>query len=162
QEAENVARVLGSLLSDSQGLSEHAQATIARLHEAQGRDVLVVDANQVVLADAVPADIGKVYTDGAQDEVGLALRDGQGRTFVEVSEDSPLPMKQMVVPSKDASGRIVGAVILEYTGLYDELMRATNVTSRHILVAGFGGVVIAVLVALYMGRSIGGPLRQLT
>ena len=55
-EARDVARVVSFLLtSGSNRLSGSAQEIVAKLHQTQGRDVVLVDSNQIVLADAVPS-----------------------------------------------------------------------------------------------------------
>ena len=162
KEAENVARVLGILLSDSNGFSVSAQEIVTKLHQTEGRDIVLLDTNRFVLADAIAADIGKKYTEDPGDEVGVTLKDRQVRTFVEISSDSPLPMKQIVVPAHDRSGHVIGAVVLEYTPLYDELMQSTRTTTHQVIWAGLGSVIIALLIALYMGRSVAAPLQQLT
>jgi PAS domain S-box-containing protein len=42
------------------------------------------------------------------------------------------------------------------------LMQLTGSTIRQVVLVGFGGVAIALLIAFYMGRSIARPLQQLT
>jgi PAS domain S-box-containing protein len=162
KEAENIARALGILLSESVSDSRSNQEIIANLHRVQGRDAVLVDINQLILADAVPSDVGKTFAEAPGDEVGATLKDGQVRTFVEHSADSPLPIKQIVVPAKNQSGRVTGAVILEYTPIYDELMQSTKNTTRQVILGGLLSVMVAFLITSFIGRSIATPLRQLT
>ena len=162
-EARDVARVVGFLLtSGSNKLSESAQETVASLHRTQGRDVVLMDSNQVVIADAHPSQIGKRFTENPSDEVGATLKDRRVRTFVEVSKEYPAGIKQIVVPVEGESGEVLGAVVLAYTPLYNEFMQETSRTIRHLILAGFGSVAIALLLALYVGRSVVNPLQQLT
>ena len=64
EEARDVARVVGFLLtSRSNKISEAAQEIVAKLHQTQRRDVVLIDSNQVVLADAVPSQIGERFTE---------------------------------------------------------------------------------------------------
>lgn len=162
KEAVDVARALGFILSNSNGISASAQDIIARWHQAEGRDVVLLDTNQIIQADAIAGNIGKVFTEDRSDEVGATLRDRRVRLFVENSSDYPSPIKQIVVPVQNRSGRVVGAVVLEYTPLFNELMESTRSTTQQVIVAGAGGIIIALMIALYMGRSIAGPLQQLT
>ena len=164
KEAEDVARVLSFLImSDTNKLSAASvQEIVVKLHQAQGRDVVLMDSNQVVLADAVPSQIGKIFTQDPGDEVGATIKDRQARTFVELSQDYPAGIKQIVVPIEGESGQVIGAVVLEYAPFYNELMQLTGSTFRQVVLAGFGGVAIALLIAFYMGRSIARPLQQLT
>jgi len=164
KEAEDLARLLGFLLmSDANKLPAPAiQEIVEKLHQSQGRDVTLTDTNQLILADAIPSEIGTIYTTDLGDEVGATIRDRQVRVFVETSEAFPTGIKQMVVPVEGDHGQVIGAVILEYTPLYNELMELTRETILQTALAGLGGVAIASLLALYMGRSISGPLQQLT
>jgi PAS domain S-box-containing protein len=164
KEAEDVARLVSFLLmSDSNKLSGPAlQEIVTRLHLTEGRDVSVVDANQLILADASPPEIGKIYADDPSDEIGKTITDRRVRTFVEVSEAYPAGIEQIVVPVEDASGQVTGAVVLEYTPLDNEMRALTRTTIREVVLAGIGSVVLALLLALYMGKSIAAPLGQLT
>jgi signal transduction histidine kinase/CheY-like chemotaxis protein len=163
QEAENVARLLGFLLtSDRDKPADSAQTVVARLHQAQGRDVVLVDSKRIVIADAVPSETGKAFSEDPNGEVASTLRDGRTRTFVETSKDYPAGIKQIVVPVQDSSGRILGAVVLEYTPLYNELMRLTEATVQEVALAAIASAVLALLIAYYMGRSIAAPLQLLT
>jgi len=164
KEAEDVARVVGFLLiSDTNKLSAASvQETVVKLHRTQGRDVVLMDSNQVILADPVPSQIGKIFTEDPSDEVGATIKDRQVRTFVEVSQDYPAGIKQIVVPVEGESGQVIGAVVLEFAPFYNELIQLTESTIRQVVLAGLGSVAIALLIAFYMGRSIAGPLQQLT
>src|ERR1700722_18921651 len=163
REAQDVARVVSLLLaSDSKELSSSAQEIVAKLHQTQGRNVVLIDSNQKVLADALPSRIGKRFAEDADNAVAATIRDRQVRTFVEVSQEYPVGVKQIVVPVEGESGRVIGAVVLEYTPLYNELMRLTGRTILFLVLAGFGSVALALLMAFYVGRSIVRRLEQLT
>ena len=163
REAQDVARVVSLLLaSDSKELSSSAQEIVAKLHQTQGRNVVLIDSNQKVLADALPSRIGKRFAEDADNAVAATIRDRQVRTFVEVSHEYPVGVKQIVVPVEGESGRVIGAVVLEYTPLYNELMRLTGRTILFLVLAGFGSVALALLMAFYVGRSIVRRLEQLT
>jgi two-component system, cell cycle sensor histidine kinase and response regulator CckA len=162
-EARNVARVVGFLLtSGSDKFSETAQEIVNQLHRTQGRDVVLVDFDQIILADAVPSQVGKRFTESPSDEVGATLKDRQVRTFVETNEKHPAGIKQIVVPVEGESGQLLGAVVLEYTPLYNDFVQSTSRTTRNLILAGTGSFAIALLFALSVGRSVVRPLRQLT
>ena len=163
KEAEDVARAVSFLLTpDSNHLAPSAQDIVTRLHKSQGRDVVLTDANQIILADAVLDEVGKTFTEDENDEVGATLKDRRVRTFTEVSKDYPEGIKQVVVPIEDGSGRVMGAVVMEYTPLYQELMELTKGTIHQVALSGGASVVVALLMAFYMGHSIAKPLEQLT
>jgi len=162
-EAEDVARVMSfALMTDANKLSPAAQEIVVRLHQSQQRDMVLVDVNQLTLADAIPREIGQPYTDDPGDEVGATIRDRQVRTFIEVSKDYPSGIKQIVVPVVSESGGVLGAVILEYSPIYDKLMQSTKSTTHQVLLAAISSLVIALLISFYMNRSIVRPLQQLT
>ncbi len=163
KEAREIARVLSSLLlSGSNNLSASSQEIVARLHETQGGDVALVDSNKLIRADVEPSEIGKIFNDDLRDEVGAAIKNRQVYTFVETSPAYPKGIRQIVVPVEGKSGRVIGAVILEYTPLFDDLMKLTRSTTREVVLAGFASVLLAVLIAFYMDRSVAKPLEQLT
>src|ERR1700722_15332536 len=163
KEARNVAHALGlALISNSNELDSSARAVVRRLHEAEGRDVVLMDTHKRILADANPGSIGESFTEDQHDEVAMSIKDGNARTFVEISKDSPDAIKQIVVPIQSESGQTLGAVILEYTPLYEELMQSTRTTVHQLILTVCVSVMIAALIAFYMGRSIAGPLEQLT
>jgi hypothetical protein len=111
REAQDVARVVSLLLaSGSKELSSSAQEIVAKLHQTQGKNVVLMDSNQKVLADALPSRIGKSFADDADNAVGATIKDRQVRTFVEVSREYPAGIKQIVVPVEGESGRVMGAV----------------------------------------------------
>ena len=161
--ATDVADVVSFLVpSDGAELSTSAQHIVTTLHRRQGRDVALVDKNKLILADAIPSEIGTIMTADRSGEIGATLKDGQPRTFIETSKAYPEGIRQIVVPVLNASGSVIGAVILEYTPLYDELMLLTHRTVLQVIWAASVAVLIALLIAIYLGRSIGKPLRQLT
>jgi PAS domain S-box-containing protein len=160
-EAEHVARVLGFLISESK-LPGSSQEIIRKLQQIGERDVVIVDTRKHVLADTVPTEIGHSYAADPGDEVGLTMKDRRVRTFIELGPDSPVEMKQIVVPVEAGTGQVIGAVVLEYTPFYAEQMRLTSATIREVGLVGSAGAALAVLLALYLSRSITAPLRQLT
>ncbi|MEY2488890.1 MAG: hypothetical protein QOC70_832 [Verrucomicrobiota bacterium] len=163
KEAYDVARVVSFLLTpDPNKLSASPQEIVTKLRQTQGRDVVLIDANLLVLADANPSEVGTAFTQDQGGEVGATLKDGQVRTFIETGDTHPGGIKQIVVPVAAESGQIIGAVILEYTPLYDELMQLTKSTIQQVILAGLGSAALALLIAFYMGRSIARPLQQLT
>jgi two-component system cell cycle sensor histidine kinase/response regulator CckA len=163
KEAQDVARVVSFLITPGSGkLTESAQKIVEKLHQTQGQNVVVMDPNQFILADAFAAEIGKRFSENPSGEIGATLRDRQVRTFVEISRENQVATKQIVVPVESDSGQILGAVVLEYTPLYSEMTQLMGRTILPLAYAGFVCLLIGLLVALYLGRSIVEPLRQLT
>jgi two-component system cell cycle sensor histidine kinase/response regulator CckA len=162
EEARDLARVVSLLLNaGSNQPSASAQNMVTRLDQTQGREVVLTDANQIVLADAIPSRIGKAFTGSPGDEIGATIKDRQARTFIEVSGQHLAGLRQIVVPVEGTSGQVIGAVILDYTPLYNEWMQLAGKTTRQLVLAGSAGVAIALSIAFCVGRSISRRLQQL-
>ena len=128
--------------------NEHLQQYVEGLHALYGRDIVIVDARKRGVADADPAEVGLVFSHDPGDEVGQTIRDGQTRQFVERNDVHPGGAKQVTVPlhqGPGARGVIVGAVILEYTQIYQELWDAT---AWQVYAVGAAGLLCTVLVGL--------------
>ena len=122
KEAQDVARVISFLLTPGPGSSpQSAQEIVEKLHQTQGRNVVVMDANQIVLADAFPVEIGKRFSENPSGEIGATIKDRQVRTFVEISRENPVATSKSSSRWKANLGRVIGAVVLEYTPLYNEM-----------------------------------------
>jgi PAS domain S-box-containing protein len=161
-EAEEDARVLATIVSaDSQKTRDPAEAVSRYMFDDRGRDVEVLDTHRRVIADAHPEEVGGL-SDHPEKEVDLTLSDGQVRTFADRNPGSQEAMKEIVVPIKAESGQVTGAVIEEYTPIYDEFMAMTETTTRQVVYGALAAVVASFLLALYLARSIAIPLRQLT
>jgi PAS domain S-box-containing protein len=161
-EAEEDARVFAFIIATDRDPAHAISEKISRyVYVTQGRDVEVVDIHKRVIADAIPAEVG-MDSDHAGAELDQTLRDGRIRTFFETSPGHPSGMRLIVVPVKTESGQVQGAVIEEYTPIYNEFMAITGETTLEVVLAALAGVVLAVLLSLYIGTSIGRPLRQLT
>ena len=139
--------------------NEHLQQYVEGLHALYGRDIVIVDTRKRGLADADPAEIGLVFNHDPANEVGQTIQDGRTRLFVERNDNHPEGAMQITVPlhqGADARGVIVGAVILEYTQIYQELWDAT---AWQIDAVGAAGLLCAVLVGL-LGVKLNGSLSR--
>src|SRR6478752_2013964 len=82
KEAQDIGRVVSLLLaSDSGQGSPSAQQVVTRLYRTQGREVVLMDTNQIVLADRLLSRIGRHFTGNPTDEVGATIKDRRVRTF---------------------------------------------------------------------------------
>ena len=132
-------------------------------HAGSKRDLVVVDRNKVVLAD-VPGEeqnLGKTFDHDAGNEIGRTMIDGEPRAFVENSKDVSRPTNLVAVPIEDSPGKIVGAVLFEYTPL---LAAAQERTDKLLLLVGLS-TLVAVLIAAISGflllRGFGAGLSGL-
>ena len=88
------------------------QNFVTSISKQLGRDVVIVDSSQKILADTIPVNNGKTYNYDSNDEVRMTIEDGQTRSFEEKSADYPNGILEIVVPMKNAKGNITGAVII--------------------------------------------------
>ena len=144
-EARDLARSVayGAELGD-----EHLQQYVEGLRALYQRDIVIVDAHKRGIADADAAEIGEVFNNDLANEVGQTIQDGLPRLFVERNDKHPAGAKQITVPLHQGvhgRGVIVGAVILEYTQIYQELWEAA---AWQIYAVGAAGLLCAVLVGL--------------
>jgi hypothetical protein len=123
-EAEHVAQVLATLIvnysfengqSISVENSKKLQYYAKKLHDLQQRDIVVVDRQKLILADAIPENVGTTFDHDLGNEIQQTIRDGNSRTFLEKSVDYPQGIKLIVIPLKFDKNKTDGAVILEYS-----------------------------------------------
>jgi len=141
----------------------HALQTLVEdYHRAGQDDVVVVDRDKRIVADAIPANIGRRFEHDAGNEVGLTLADGRPRIFVETSADFPQGIHQMVVRLAPPGGETAGAVILDYERYRRETL--DQVRQRSVWYALLGLLVLAAAIAatLLIGRGLLAPVKALS
>ncbi|HET7142432.1 MAG TPA: GAF domain-containing protein, partial [Anaerolineales bacterium] len=158
-QAVQIAQTIGTAVSQNQA---RLQGLIAQMRETQQRDVKVIGTDLRILADAVPQNIGTIFAADQNSEVAATLSDGQSRTFVEVTKDNPQGLKHLVLPIKDESGRIISAVILDYTSIYDELQQSANTATRSLIGFGLAGLLLAFVISQIISTSIANPISKLS
>lgn len=94
------------------------QKYIDALSKATNRDIVVIDKNEMILADTVSANVGKVYTYSA-DADRATMKDGLSRRFTEISKDYPSGIDEVVVPIKDVSGVVEGALLMSTSTIFN-------------------------------------------
>jgi diguanylate cyclase (GGDEF)-like protein len=171
-EAQHVAEPIAHTVAQSNELTHHdrpdlylqpdrLQDYLSDIDRDVRRDMVVVGLDRRILADAIPANQGEPFTADPHGEVAATMRDGRPRSFTERSADYPRGILQMVIPLHTDQGKIVGAVLLEYTPIYQELLAASAGTRRLILAASLCGLVLALLVAVLLARGHVADLRRL-
>ncbi|GEM_PF-957838 len=170
-EAEQIARHLSvsvaqldkkagtpDLLFDRPALLQELVEEWARLHK---RNIEIVDAHRRIVADVITKDIGTTFTNDEGNEVALTMRDGRARTFVEKSADYPAGIRQMVVPIQVSDGKIVGAMLFDYTTVYQREMRESAARARWFMITGVVVLAIVAGVGWATSRSVTKPLHHL-
>src|ERR1700730_406790 len=154
QEAAGVAKILTYLVLRHPGdhllLGDDAavQADVVALHALYGRDIEVVDRTLRIVADVVPAHVGE-RMDDPQGTVARTMADGTPRTFIETRAECPKGIKQFVAPLK-RDGIVFGALILEYTPIYDEVARY----QRSQIIIESAATVVAIVILLFVGAVV--------
>jgi len=142
---------------------EALQRYVSDIHRDQNRDIEIIGPNRTILADATGSHPGQVFTLDSGGEVTKTLRDGQPHTFTESGPDFPKPIQLVAVPIRDAQTQnIVGAVLLEYTPIYQTLVEASAPTRRIIVGVSISGTFVALALGFFMSRGIVRDLRRLT
>lgn len=114
EDANMVAITVGQFPSGAPLYTQVIQlrAYVSALSKTMGRDIVVMDKNKVIWADTVSANNGKKFMEDKKDEVAKTIADGQARSFIEAGNDYPQGIHQSVVQLKNASGTVVGAVVM--------------------------------------------------
>lgn len=169
-EAEDVAEVIEtSIVHNSrhqESLSSQKPADLQPytnlMHDLQKRDIVVVNRQKLILADAVPENVGTTFDHDQGNEIYQTMQDGKTRTFLEQSVDYPQGIKLIVVPLKTDPTTTDGAVIVEWSSLYDKAIAQARPTIIAISITSLSCVVLALLIGLRISSSIAKPLQVVT
>lgn len=146
------------MTADGRGLqsNEHFYSYVAALGRDDTREIAVVDANEVVVADSFPFLVGTEFSHDPNDEVDRTLQDGVVREFTEATSGNPPLMYRLVAPIVTESGQKIGAVIVNYTVERIALERALHGEIRDFLliIGATAGIGILVLAALFAVRVV--------
>jgi HAMP domain-containing protein len=96
---------------------------------------------------------------------GGTIKDGKTRSFIEKNALHPDGARQVVVPLRHKETRAgestPGAVILEYTAIWEELLAAVRGDLYVVILAGIVVVLFATLFGLRIAKRIARPLQDL-
>ncbi|MDH4163465.1 MAG: PAS domain S-box protein [Nitrospirota bacterium] len=163
--AQTIAALVSEYLDDGgkpvPGDRVEVQDHIERLKELHQRDIVIVDLQKKIIADAVPGEIGTVFNHDAGDEVGKTIADGKLRTFREISAAYPAGIRQIVLPLDNDRGKRAGAVILEYTPLYDEILQMNKRSAGSYLLLYVFALGLSLFIGYRISREISRPLAEL-
>jgi PAS domain S-box-containing protein len=137
------------------------QKRILHFTNEQKRDIVVVDTSQNIIADAVPDEIGTVFEHDINDEVGQTIKDGTIRTFAEISNAYPQGIMSIAVPLDTVGGLRLGAIILEYTPLYNEIIGEVKKHTKRFLKYFVIALIFASAVGYIISLNISAPLKEI-
>lgn len=138
---------------------------IAAVHRRLGRDIVVVDADEIAIGDVPGAqgDVGRRFEHDPGNEVGLTIADGRERVFVEVSPLYPEGIESLVVPLAEEGGAgFRGALVVEYTPLLELAHERMHQVLFVISAAAGLSLVIACISASLLLRRFNTGMRALT
>ncbi|MEH2168976.1 MAG: ATP-binding protein [Nostoc sp.] len=170
-EAEHVAQVITTSIAhdayyDKEPISiersDELQHYTNLLHALQKRDIVVVNRQKLILADAVPENVGTIFDHDQGNEIQQTMQDAKTRTFLEKSVDYPQGIKLIVITLKGEQNQVNGAVILEWSSLYDQAIAQARPTMIAIAITSFGCVILALILGLQISSSIAKPLLLVT
>ena len=124
------------------------QHLVSYIHNAQGRDLEVVNLDGVIVADADLTEVGRVLQGEMRDKVDATIKDGKVRSLIEVSADKAKYLKQIVVPVISADNKTLGALVFEYTPLYNELQALFLEPRLIVFYAGLASFVLLMLAVI--------------
>jgi diguanylate cyclase (GGDEF)-like protein len=159
-EAAHVAGLMAYSVTDNGVFKPHMQEYISHLASVDKRDFVIIDANQRGLADANPGEVGLRYDHDEGDEVGQTLNDGKIRTFIEKDDEHPDGARQLVVPIRHGAS-IMGAFIIEYSQIREDLFAAERADFYLIVGSGVAVMVLVTLFGFRIARRIAQPLEDL-
>ncbi|QLE40342.1 HAMP domain-containing protein [Nostoc sp. C052] len=170
QEAEEVAGLLGYFVSHEfedhkmrsrNEMLAHLQEHVESLHKQRQRDLEIVDRNKIILADVVTEDIGTLLDHDRNNEVGKTIQDGITRTYIETSPEYPNGIKLIAVAFKTSKNEMIGAVILEYTPLYQAALATAHKNILVTSVISLGCSIFALTAGYLLSITISKPIKQL-
>jgi signal transduction histidine kinase len=170
QQAQEVATLIGYFASHELELQKpnsqsqmlaHLQKSVQTIHQELHLDMEIVDRNKIILADVVARDIGTRLDQDVNNEVGKTILDGRPRTYLEKSLEYPNGIYQIVIPFKTSQGKMIGAVVLEYTPLYKAAKTTVHKSIVATLVIDLICGIFAFAVVYLVFRSILRSIKQL-
>ncbi|BCJ41409.1 hypothetical protein GCM10010168_55920 [Actinoplanes ianthinogenes] len=137
------------------------QQYLKRLRETQHRTVIAVDYAKYVIGDTDPDNVGLVYTHD-KGEVARSIRENKSLVFVEKSPSHPEGIRQVVVPMIGRNGDVIGAVIVEYTPLYQQMMSGARDAQTILFITAGIAFVLVLLLGSVLATSLTRRITKLT
>lgn len=123
EDAEMINTTIMTLPSVANPLYKQPQALqsyVTALSNQTKRDIVIVDNNKQILADTIPANVGQKYMEDKKKEVLTTIAGGLVHVFVEKSKDYPQGINQTVIPMKNITGNIIGAIIISNSTIFQK------------------------------------------
>lgn len=163
-EAQHLARVIAAEIGDDvRGRQEldaaAAQPYLDNLKRQIGGEVEIVDLRRGSVADTMAAGVPGLGAD-PDGQIAATLRDGLIRAVSR--ERAGSAVKVMVVPIRAPDGGILGALLLDYSGLHEQVLAAGAPSRRMTVGAGLAGMAVALGLGWAFSRGMVRDVRRLT
>ena len=164
QEAEHVANSIAITgVEDPLRNPALLQQHVSKLYRFYKRDLFIVDASKRVIADADREGLGRIFSDDPGGPIAKTISDGQTRTFIEATASGD--RRQVVVPFRtdqaNEASMIVGAVVFEYTQIFQKLMDDARPKIYLMGALGFFFVGVIALLGIRVVAAVCRPLEGL-
>ncbi|NTV14312.1 MAG: response regulator [Desulfobulbaceae bacterium] len=159
-------RLLTTTTTFDAALRTDLQNFVVSYNHLSGRDIVIIDRARTVLADAEPHNLGSRYPHFSNDQAQITaileqVLQGKSRgEFVERSDDGNFNL--IAVPVLGDGKEVVGAVILEYSALYQAALTMEKELRRTLAAGNLVIAALALLLAFYLSRQITRPVRELS
>ncbi len=124
-------------------------------------DFEVLDTNKKIIADIIVEDIGNIFNHDPNNEVSLTLKDGKQRRFIEISKDYPEGIKQIVTSVRTGEGETRGALIMDYTFIYNRLFEQTKSNLTILASALLTTIILSLILGFIISGKISKPITAL-
>jgi len=142
------------------------QDFVASYNHLSGRDIVILDRERMVLADAEPHNVGSRFPHFSQGQARITaildevLRRGRRGSFEEQSDDGNFHL--VAVPITTPGGEVLGAVVLEYSSLYKAALVVERELQKTLALGNLLIAALALLLALFLSRKISRPVQELS
>ncbi|MFO1412674.1 MAG: PAS domain-containing protein [Burkholderiales bacterium] len=138
---------------------------LAQLHERDDRTVYAVDRAQRVVASFDTALHGTPAPGAPAATIADVLADGLRRATASAGGAGP-PERLLVVPLRavptDATSAVTGALVVEYTDLYDVLMAEARASGARLFAIATAVVLLIALLGSRLASAVATPIVELT
>lgn len=130
------------------------------------RDIALINSHKRILAEVDVDEVGTIYDADLSGAIDRTLQDGITRTFVEPAEYyRGYPMEMAVIALREQQlnpkSPIIGAILMEYSPIYEELMQLAQPRLYGTVGAGALLIIAIIFLANRVSALISRPLGEL-
>ncbi|MEV0461029.1 GGDEF domain-containing protein [Catellatospora methionotrophica] len=158
-----ISHEIGTEVGEGRALDRlRLQHQLDELRRHIGGDVEILDLRRDVVAYTMSGEVARRLVADQEGRIAATLRDGEVRTIDVGADVAGEAVKLAVVPIRTPDQSIVGALLLDYTDLHQQLLTASEPIRRSTLIAGVAGMAVSVCLAYLLSRGLIRDIRHLT